>query len=134
MPNAVMTPSSSFTRGTRIALTKSSATLVNTTLDHIISTSGIERLFIQITVAVAALTGFAVKGKSHPDAANVTLYSAASDYTLPAGLIVGASGDLTTQAVGALGWLILDVRSLDSVTITATSGGTATVALFAGGV
>lgn len=98
------------------------------TLQGTIHTQGAKRLFVQLTVAVAALTGFAIKARATPAAAYDTLYSAAGDFTVPRGIMVGASGDLTTQGVGT-GWFIMDVEGLESVQIFATSGGTATLAL-----
>lgn len=93
----------------------------------------LKQLFIQITVATAALTAFVVKGKSHKAAAAaVTIASAAADFTTPKGLVKAASGDLTIQGVGS-GWLALDVGGLEEITINATSGGTATIAIDAGG-
>ena len=97
-----------------------------------INVSGLDRIFVQITVATAALTGFAIKAKSNTDAAASTLYSTAGDFTTPVGLLVGASGDLTIQGVG-VGWFIMDVSGLESIILTATSGGTATLAVEAGG-
>ena len=98
-----------------------------------INTKYIKQLFVQITVAVAALTGFAIKAKARSAAAAaVTLYSAAGAFTSPVGLMKAASGDLTIQGVGS-GWFALDVGGIEEVTIAATSGGTATILIEAGG-
>ncbi len=93
---------------------------------------GLRRIFVQLTVATASLTGFAIKVQATPAAAEQTLYSAAADFTTPAGLLVGASGDLTGAAAGAH-WFCMDVSGLELVHIYATSGGTATLAIEAGG-
>ncbi len=110
------------------------ATVPNSsTLMGTIHTQGSRRLMVEITVAVAALTGFNIQARSTPAAPYVTLYSATSDFTQPKGILVGASGDLTTQGVGT-GWFIMDVEGLESVQIYATSGGTATLALNMGAI
>lgn len=97
-----------------------------------INTRWCSQLFVQFTVAVAALTGFAVKGKARGAAANpVTLYSIAADFTSPKGLVLAASGDLTIQGIGS-GWIALNVTGLEEVTIAMASGGTATVLIEAG--
>ncbi len=108
------------------------ATLVNTTLDIALDVRGLDRITVQLTVAMEALTGFAIKGKTTDDAAADTLYSAAGDFTSPRGLLVGASGDLTTLAVGT-GWFVMDVTGYEEIVMTATSGGTARLAVRAGG-
>ena len=132
MTTATVSQVSNFHRGQRLCAISVAATLVNTTLDVPINVSGLDRIFVQITVATAALTGFAIKAKSNTDAAASTLYSTAGDFTTPVGLLVGASGDLTIQGVG-VGWFIMDVSGLESIILTATSGGTATLAVEAGG-
>lgn len=116
-----------FDEGTSIA------TLVNTSLTHTIDVNGLSRLNVQLTVAVAALTGFSIAMIPNNNGSASVLYSAAADFTLPKGLLLGASGDLTTQAVGG-GWFIMDVAGFDSVVLTETSGGTATVSIAYGGV
>ena len=73
-----------------------------------------------ITVAGFALDTFLVQGQFHKDSAFVTLYSTALSFTSPAGLVVAASGDLTTQAVGT-GWLILDTKPLYAVKLLCSS-------------
>ncbi len=80
----------------------------------------VKELGLTFVVAGFALDTFLVQGRTHPDAAFVTLYSAAGDFTSPTGLVIDASGDLTTQAVGT-GWLILDTRPLYEVKILASS-------------
>lgn len=93
------------------------------------------RLFIHLTVATASLTGFKIKGTATgADAAPATIFSATADYTTNAGkgLMLGASGDLTGQAAGS-GWMAMDVGPFQTIVISATSGGTATLALEVGG-
>jgi hypothetical protein len=105
----------------------------NTTLLQI-PVSGLERIFVQFDVTTNNLDAFLIRARASLDATTTTLYSVAADYTSPAGLMVGASGDLTTVAAAASGWFIMDVRGLYDVTIQASaSGGAATVTIYAGG-
>ena len=95
---------------------------------------GLERLFVQFDVATNALDAFLIRARASADATTTTLYSSAGDFTSPSGLLVGASGDLTTLAAGSSGWFIMDVRGLWDVTIQASaSGGAAVVDIYAGG-
>jgi hypothetical protein len=95
----------------------------------------LERLAIQIKVERCHLAAFKIQVRFHASGDYITLYSAAADYTAPSGLLIGASGDLTTQAVGS-GWFIMDVRALESVRVLASSGSAAgsTVILYGKGV
>lgn len=96
--------------------------------------SGLERIVVQFAVATQALDAFLIKAKAHPDASDITLYSAAADFTTPAGLLLGASGDLTTVAAAGTGWFIMDVRGLHEVTIQASGAvDSAVVTAYAGG-
>jgi hypothetical protein len=62
------------------------------------------------------------------------LYSSAGNFTSPAGLLIGTSGDLTILGAGATGWFIMRTTALWSVRITATSAGNAGVAtVYVGG-
>lgn len=56
-----------------------------------------------------------------------TLFSAASDYTSPKGILVGASGNLTVLAADATGWFILDVGGLDQIRVQASADTTQSV-------
>jgi hypothetical protein len=103
----------------------------NTTLLSI-PVDGLERIFVQLDVTDNALDAFLIQARCSRDATATTLYSTAGAFTSPVGLLVGASGDLTTQAIGS-GWFILDVRGLCEVTILASGNGAATVSIFAGG-
>lgn len=80
-----------------------------------------ETLGCEIAVTSAALTQFAIQGRFTGAASYQTLFNTAGDFTSPTGLIVGASGDLTTQAIGS-GWFIMDCDGLESVRIQAASG------------
>lgn len=82
-------------------------------------------LGLEITATGQALDAFVVQGRMSADGAYQTLYSAAIDFTTPAGLVVDASGDLTTLNAGASGWLLLNVLPLYSVKFLASSGNVA---------
>jgi len=77
-------------------------------------------LGIQIDVTGFALNGFTVQGRMNSAGSYFTLYSVAADYTSPTRLVIQASGDLTTQAVGS-GWLIMNCGPLESIKFQAKS-------------
>ena len=87
--------------------------------------TGISELGIEIVVTVQALDTFIIQGRMSKDSAYQTLYSTSGDFTVPTGLLIGTSGDLTVQAAGTTGWAILSVRPLYSVKILASSGNVA---------
>jgi hypothetical protein len=98
-----------------------------------ISTAGLERLFVQISVATQALDAFLIQGRAASGASFVTLFSAAGDFTSPAGLMVDASGDLTTLAASGTGWFVMDVRGLYEVKLLASGAvDSAAVTVYAG--
>lgn len=98
-----------------------------TTILEIDDVADLVRIFVQITNDGGfAFDAFQVQGKFHTDGAYVALYSAAAAFTSPAGLIVGASGDLTTLANGTTGWFVMEVRGLKSLRLQASANGTAT--------
>lgn len=78
---------------------------------------GITEVGIEFTVATQALDAFQVHGQMHPSGAFQALYDTAGDYTTPIGLVIGTSGDLTAQAAGTTGWIILDVAPLYALKI-----------------
>jgi hypothetical protein len=92
----------------------------DTTLLELI-VADINELGVSIAPTTNALDAFKVLGKFHPSGAFVTLYSTAGAYTSPAGLVVGASGDLTALAAAATGWLILNVTPLYAVRLDASA-------------
>ena len=94
---------------------------------------GMRRIAIRLTVATAALTAFAISALfNSEDGTFVTLASVSGDFTAPKGLLVGASGDLTTLGIGS-GWFVLDVSGLSKIKLSANCGTTATLALAGGG-
>lgn len=94
----------------------------------------IERIYVQVAPTTNGFDAFIVSIQPHNNGAYSTIASAAADYTSPAGIMVGASGDLTTLAAAATGWVILDTRGLARVRVQASgSGGASTVTAVAGG-
>ena len=96
---------------------------------------GMDRIFVTVGVATNALAGFNIQAQATADGPAQTLYSTAGNFTTPSGLLVGASGDLTTLAAGATGWFIMQVSGLAYVIVNATSGnvGGSTLTVYAGG-
>ncbi|MGE5524343.1 MAG: hypothetical protein ACM3SS_11555 [Rhodospirillaceae bacterium] len=93
----------------------------NTTVLEIDVTE-LEQIFVEVAVATKLLDAFIISGKAHRDGSYLTLYSAGADFTSPAGLLIDASGDITTQAAGSSGWFLMDVRGLVAVKLQASGG------------
>lgn len=96
---------------------------------------GLSTIAVQVDVSVNALDTFLIAARFHPDGSFVTLYSTTGAFTTPAGLLIGASGDLTGQAAGTTGWFVLDVRGLYEVRVSAsgTTNDLTSVSLYASG-
>ncbi len=108
------------TTGTLASTTVALAGL--TTIGAAFDVSGFSRLFVQIDNAGAnAFDAFEIQGSPDGGTTYEALYSAAGDYTTPAGALVDASGDLTALASGATGWFILDTRGIDYLRIQASA-------------
>lgn len=91
-------------------------------------TAGLDEISIEVVVTANALDQFEVHGQVHPNGSYYALYSASGDFTTPVGLLIGTSGDLTAQAAGTTGWLIMNVAPLYAVLIKASAAaGIATV-------
>lgn len=105
----------------------------NTTIAEL-DTKSVDRIAVQISVITQALDAFIISARFDVDGAHQTLFSAAGDYTAPAGVLVGASGDLTAIAAGSSGWFIMDVRAIESVRLEASAAlDSAVVTVYAGG-
>ncbi|CAB4202281.1 hypothetical protein UFOVP1367_5 [uncultured Caudovirales phage] len=91
------------------------------TLLAALKTNTYDRLSAQFTVATHDLDQFVIKGQVHPSAPLETLYSSSGSFTTPTGLLMTASGDLTTQAAGATGSFVMDVGGYYQVNIYAAS-------------
>lgn len=96
----------------------------NTTLTTI-NTTGVKRIFVKCSVVGQNLDAFIIAGKSAADTTFSTFYSVSGDYTSPTGILIGTSGDLTTQAAGTSGWFILDASGIDQIRVSASSGNVA---------
>jgi hypothetical protein len=95
--------------------------------------SSLETVYIRLTVAVAALTAFAIQMRANADDAFLAIADAAADFTTPVHPIINkGAADLVTAGVGSH-WVWVDVRGIQSIRIVANSGGTATLALELGG-
>lgn len=82
-----------------------------------------------------ALDQFVVSGNSIKDGTYEILFNGATDFTSPAGIMIGASGDLTSLADAATGWFLLYPKGFyaikieiarasgDDTTLTTNSGG-----------
>lgn len=86
-----------------------------------VKTNFSDRLAVQFTVATHDLDQFVIKGQVHPASPEETLYSAAGSFTAPSGLIIAASGDLTTQAAASTGSFVMDVGGYFQITVYAAS-------------
>ena len=89
---------------TQVAVTLSDETL--TVIDTIM-TGDRDSLSIQLANAGNVLDQFEVAGQVVVNGTFEVLFNAAADFTSPAGILIGASGDLTILADAATGWLLL---------------------------
>lgn len=111
-----------------------SAPAAGTTTLIEVPTAGLHTLGVQVDVTAQALDAFAITARFNESGGFVTLYSTAGSFTTPAGLLIGASGDLTTQGAGTTGWFVLDVRGLYSVKVTCSGAvNNALIDVYAGG-
>lgn len=96
---------------------------------------GIKRLVLEISNITNNLAAFVVQGAPNQQAPWITIASLSTDYTVPKGLVIGASGDLTALAAGATGWIILDVEGFSDIKIQANSSaaGGSTLTFYGGG-
>jgi len=124
--NALLTKSGGST-GTLAATTVAVAGL--TTIGSAIDVSDFEKIFVQIDNTHASAVVFdAFEIQISPDGTNFeTAFSTSGDYTSPAGILIGCSGDLTVLAAAATGWFILDVTGLASIQLQASANITQSV-------
>lgn len=96
---------------------------------------GLARIVVAITVATNALAAFAIKAAMTPQGAFQTIKSTTGQFAAPSGVLIDASGDLTTQAVGS-GWFVMDVAGMSQIKICANSSaaGGSTLAIVGGGI
>lgn len=96
----------------------------NTTLLEV-PVEQLSALGVSISVTGQDLDAFVIQGRMSRDDAYQTLYSAAGDFTSPAGAVIDASGDLTVLAAAASGWVMINTLGLYSVKVLASSGNVA---------
>ena len=98
-----------------------------------VQVQSLSRLFVEILPVTNALDAFQVQVRANQSGNYITILSAAADFTAPAGVLAGASGDLTTLAAAATGWLLMDVFGFESVRLQASANtGVSTVTVHAG--
>jgi len=95
--------------------------------------SDMDAVSFHIANADVTFDQFVISAQFIKDGAFETLYSAAGDYTTPAGLLIGTSGDLTAIANGATGWFVLYPKGLFGLRIAAASSGANTTTTVNGG-
>ncbi len=95
----------------------------------------ITRLFVAVKVLTTAFDQFVILGRPNVDQDYLTLFNASGDFTSPAGILVGASGDLTALGAGATGWFIIDTGGIKSLKVQAAraAGSNAAVTVQSGG-
>lgn len=93
--------------------------------------NNVERISGDIAVTGDPLTAFTLSVHFHSPNRKHTMASSATDYNIPQGLLIGASGDLTTLA--SEGWFIMDTRAVAYVIIEASSLGTSNIEVLIGG-
>lgn len=74
---------------------------------------------VEIAVTTNPLDQFEIRGKVS-GGSEQTLFSSSGDYTNPAGILIGTSGDLTSLAVGT-GWFIIEPAVQNVVLYAASS-------------
>jgi len=82
-------------------------------------------LQIKETAGVHSLSQFVINARFHSSGSYQTLFSSTGDYTNPAGLLVGTSGDLTILPASGSGWFILDCDGIEFIQIRAASSNVA---------
>lgn len=89
--------------------------------------SSIDRIGIEVeeTAGSYALDQFVINARFNDGGNYQTVFSTSGDYTSPAGILVGTSGDLTAIPASSAGWLILDCRGIESIQIRAASSNAA---------
>lgn len=103
----------------------------------IIDVAGIARIACRIVVAINTLAAFVLKGLvNEQDTTYVTLKSTSTHFTGPSGVLIDASGDLTTQVAGGTGWFVMNVAGFAKIAIAANSSaaGGSTLAIFGSGI
>lgn len=109
----------------RAAIIKT-VTAALTLIDTIVVTN-YDALTVHLDNNGVTLDQFEIAGNVVKDGTFEILFNAAVDFTSPAGILIGASGDLTILADGAQGWFLLYPKGFYSIRIRAASSGADTV-------
>jgi hypothetical protein len=98
--------------------------------------TGLTRIAIQLVVGTAALAAFQIQALVGAKSATaIVLKSTGAQFTIPAGVLIDTSGDLTVLGVGSTGWFVLNVAGFTEIRLAANSSAAAsTLAIFGGGV
>jgi hypothetical protein len=86
-----------------------------------INTRDLTRIFCYVsnTGGSNPFTGLSIIANTGND--TITIQSAGTDFTSPGGVMVDASGDLTTLGSGTSGWFVMDCLGIDGLDIHAES-------------
>ena len=93
--------------------------------------NNVEFLTVELETVGSPLLAFSIKMKGHNASPFATMFSTADDFSNPKGLLRGASCDLTT--LNGTGWLMLDVRGIADVCVTASSSNSTDITVRVGG-
>jgi len=104
---------------------------LTTLVDYVVAS--MKRVGINIANAGTLTDQFVLQAQFVEDGAWHTLFNTAGDFTSPAGILVGASGDLTAIADATSGWFILDTDGIFAIRLRAASSGADTVLTVNGG-
>lgn len=109
------------------------ATSGNTTLLEV-PTDNISFLGVSVAPVTNNLDAFVIQARMHANDTYQTIRSTAGQFTTPTGVMLDASGDMTTLAAAATGWFLLDVLPFHSIKILASAtGGASSVSIRAVG-
>ncbi len=105
-----------------------------TLIDTIVVTD-YDAIAVFVANAGNALDQFEIAGNAVEGGTFEILFNAAVDFTSPAGIMIGASGDLTSLASGASGWFLLYPKGFYSIRVQAAraSGANTTLTQNSGG-
>lgn len=101
----------------------------------VIQTTAIERVFVQIEVQGKALDQFQISGRAIKGGTLTVLYQSSADFTQNRGILIFTTGDLTNQAAGTTGAILLETLGFYEIVLSASSADVAgsTVNVSAGG-
>lgn len=116
------------TKGSLAATTVAVAGL--TTIGAAIDVKNYDQIMVTIDntdAAAIVFDAFEIQASVDAGVSFNTLYAVALDYTSPGGMLIDASGDLTTLAAAAVGWFIMDCKSIDQIRLQASANTTQSV-------